>query len=122
VKQILLTKNEEKVLYGLVKYPGLNDSELSSIIDVKFSTFTSIKRRLFDQGFFRKLTVPMLNYLGCELLAVIYTQFNPVIPLNERIKTTKKQLKFLRKSFFQRENRKKVFRLAFQKTILILEK
>lgn len=115
MKQTPLTKNEEKVLYGLVKYPGLNDSELSSIMGVKLSTLTSIKRRLFDQGFFRKLTVPMLNYLGCELLAVIYTQFNPVIPLEERIKTTEKTIEVFEEIFFSAGEQEKGFSISLSK-------
>ncbi len=56
VKKNFLTKNEQKVLYGITKYPQINDSELSDIINVKLSTLTSIKKRLYNQGYFRILT------------------------------------------------------------------
>ena len=115
VKLTHLTKNEEKVTYGLVRYPGLNDSELSSIIGVKLSTLTSIKRRLSDRGFFRNIVVPMLNRLGCELLAVIYTQFNPVIPLEERVTTTRKTIEVFEEIFFSAGEQEKGFSVSMSK-------
>lgn len=115
MKRTLLTKNEKRVLYGLVKYPELNDSELSDIISVKLSTLTSIKRRLYDQGFLRKLTIPLLNLLGCEMLAVIYTQFNPVIPLEERIKTTKRTIEVFDEIFYSVGEQEKGFSISLSK-------
>jgi len=115
VKRTLLTKNEKRVLYGLVRYPDLNDSELSNIINVKLSTLTSIKRRLYDQDFLRKLTVPLLNKLGCEMLAVIYTQFNPVIPLDERIKTTKQTIEVFDEIFYSVGEQEKGFSISLSK-------
>jgi len=112
VKRTILTKNEEKALYGLVRYPEMRDSELASKLDVKLSTLTSIKRRLSDQGFFRSLTVPMANRLGCELLAVIYAQFNPVILLEERIRTTKKSIEVFDEIFFSVGEQEKGFSIS----------
>jgi len=57
----------------------------------------------------------MLNYLGCELLAVIYTQFNPVIPLNERIKTTKKTIEVFEEIFFSAGEQEKGFSISLSK-------
>lgn len=112
VKQIALTKKEKRVLYGLVRYPDTSDSELSSIINVKLSTLTSIKRRLYSQGFFRNLTVPLLNHLGCELMAIIYTNFNPVIPLEERVKTTKRTIEVFSEIFFSVGEQEKGFSVS----------
>ena len=112
MKKSLLTKKEGEVLHGLVLYPELNDSELSSIIDVKLSTLTSIKRRLADRGFFSRLTVPMVNRLGCELLAAIYMQFNPVIPLEKRIQTTKRTIEVSDEIFFSVGEQEKGFSLS----------
>ncbi len=112
MKRTLLTKNEEKVLYGLVRYPEMKDSELASKLDVKLSTLTSIKRRLSDQKFFRSLTVPMVNRLGCELLAFIYAQFNPVIPLEDRIRTTKKSIEVFDEIFFSVGEQEKGFSIS----------
>ena len=115
MKSISLTPNEQRVLYGLVRYPSLNDSELSSQIDVKLSTLTSIKRRLHDQQVFRQLLVPLLNRLGSELLAVIYTQFNPVIPLEERVSITKKTIEVFDEIFFSTGEQEKGFSISLAK-------
>jgi len=112
VKKNLLTKNEQKVLYGLTKYPELNDSQLSSIINVKLSTLTSIKKRLYNEGFYSESIVPMLNNLGCELLAVIYTRFNPVIALEERVKTTKKTIEVFEEIFYSVGEQDKGFSIS----------
>ncbi len=96
-------------------HPEKNDSELSSEINVKLSTLTSIKKRLYDQGFFRKLNVPMLNHLGCELLAVIYAQFNPVIPLEERVKATKKTIEVFDELIFSVGEQEKGFSINLSK-------
>jgi DNA-binding MarR family transcriptional regulator len=115
VKSISLTPNEERVLYGLVRFPYLNDSELSDKINVKLSTLTSIKRRLHDQNVFRQLLVPLLNRLGSELLAVIYTQFNPVIPLNERVSITKETIEVFDEIFFSTGEQEKGFSISLAK-------
>lgn len=115
MKSISLTPNEQRVLYGLVRYPNLNDSELSKQINVKLSTLTSIKRRLHDQQVFRQLLVPLLNRLGSELLAVIYTQFNPVIPLEERVSITKKTIEVFDEIFFSTGEQEKGFSISLAK-------
>jgi len=112
VRRSQLTKKEKKVLYGLVRYPELNDSILSKKIKIKLSTLTSIKNRLSENNYFRKLSVPLLNNLGCELLAVIYTQFNPVIPLEDRVKTTKQTIEVFEEIFFSAGEQEKGFSIS----------
>ncbi len=107
-----LTRNEKKVLYGLVKYPGLRESELSTLINVRLSTLTSIKKRLKKQDLFRIAVVPMINRLGCELLVATHTNFNPVIPLEERVKTTKKTIEVFDEIFFSVGEQEKGFSLS----------
>ncbi len=87
-----LTGNEQKVLYGLVRFPEKNDKQLAAILNMKDSTLTSIKKRLADQHYFRQLFIPQLNRLGCEMLGIITTDFNPVIPLSERIDISKNEI------------------------------
>jgi DNA-binding MarR family transcriptional regulator len=108
----LLTKNEKKVLYGITRYPALNDSDLSGVINVKLSTLTSIKRRLSTEGYYRSLMVPLVNRLGCELLAIIYMQFNPVIPLRERVETTKRTIEVFDEIFFSVGEEEKGFSIS----------
>jgi DNA-binding MarR family transcriptional regulator len=112
VNQPPLTKNEKKVLYGITKYPAVNDSELSDILNVKLSTLTSIKRRLATQGYYRSLMVPLVNRLGCELLAIIYMQFNPIIPLKERLETTKRTIEVFDELFFSIGEEEKGFSVS----------
>ncbi|MBN1280269.1 MAG: hypothetical protein JXA00_01325 [Candidatus Thermoplasmatota archaeon] len=108
----LLTKNEKKVLYGMTAYPAVTDSELSERLSVKLSTLTSIKRRLATQGYYRVLMVPLVNRLGCELLAITYMQFNPVIPLRERLKTTKRTIEVFDEIFFSVGEEEKGFSVS----------
>lgn len=100
VNEFILNKNERKVLNGICKYPTITDSELSAILKMRLSTFTSIKRRLATQGYYKTTTFPLLNRLGYELLAIIYMQFNPVIPLKERMETTKRTIEVFDEIFF----------------------
>jgi DNA-binding Lrp family transcriptional regulator len=110
-----LTKNEKLLLYGLAKYPQLNDGQLSKKLRLKHSTVTSIRRRLRESGYFRIMKVPMLQNLGCEMLVVIYTNFNPVIPLEERIKVTKKTIEVFEEIFFSAGEQEKGFSLSMAK-------
>jgi DNA-binding MarR family transcriptional regulator len=115
VKKTILTTNEEAVLYGLIRHPHLNDSELHNQIGIKLSTLTSIKNRLIQQGYLRTLLVPMLNRLGYELLATIYTEFNPVIPFEDRISTTKKSIEVFNEIFFSIGEQEKGFSISISK-------
>jgi predicted transcriptional regulator len=70
---------------------------------------------LYEQGVYRQLLVPLLNRLGSELLAVIYTQFNPVIPLNERVKITKRTIEVFDEIFFSIGEQEKGFSISLAK-------
>lgn len=72
-----LTKNERTVLYGLTKYPNLNDRGLSDRTGVKHSTITAIRRRLHQEGYFRTVRIPAVSKLGYELAVVGYGRYNP---------------------------------------------
>lgn len=110
-----LTFKEQRVLYGLIRYPYLNDSELSKEISIKLSTLTSIKRRLYDRNMIQQLLIPLLNRLGSELLAVIYTQFNPVIPLEERVTKAKESIEVFDEIFFSTGEQEKGFSVSLAK-------
>lgn len=112
VNQHLLTKNEKKVLNGICRYPHITDSELSERLQVKLSTLTSIKRRLTAEGYYRPLIFPLPNRLGCELLAIIYMQFNPVIPLKQRMETTKRTIEVFDEIFFSVGEEEKGFSIS----------
>lgn len=84
----LLTKKERLVFYNLVKQPDFNDGEISRLIDVKRSTVTAIRNRLKAQGFYSKIVIPNLQALGCRLLGIYYGKYNPLTPLEERVKAS----------------------------------
>jgi DNA-binding MarR family transcriptional regulator len=107
-----LTKNEKKVLSGICAHPQKTDSELSKHLQVKLSTLTSIKRRLTAEGYYRTLNFPLTNRLGCELLAVIYMQLNPIIPLKERMETTKRTIEVFDEIFLSIGEEEKGFSIS----------
>ncbi len=83
-----LSDREKLTLYGLVRYPQSPDKAVASRIGMKISTFSSIKQRLKEAGYYKTIRVPMLQRLGAELLCVIYTHFNQAVPLEARVKKT----------------------------------
>ena len=83
-----LSDRERSALYGLIRFPHSPDKELATRIGMKTSTFSSIKQRLKEAGYYKTIRVPMLQRLGAELLCVIYTHFNQAVPLEARVKKT----------------------------------
>jgi hypothetical protein len=65
-----LNENEKVALYGLVKYPTLQDSDVAEKIDLKYSTFNLIKKRLKKRDYYHTVAIPCLQQLGCELINV----------------------------------------------------
>jgi len=80
-----LTKKEQRVLYGLVKYPTLNDRQLSEETRVKHSTITAIRRRMHEEALFKTVRIPAMNKLGYELTVIGYGSFNT--SANERLRS-----------------------------------
>jgi len=73
-----LTNKEKTTLYGLVRYPDLNDRALADVLDEKMSTVTSIRRRLHERGFVNKVRIPQFHNLGCEVMCIAHGSFRPV--------------------------------------------
>jgi DNA-binding MarR family transcriptional regulator len=84
-----LTDKEKVVFYGLIRYPELNDIELSERIDVKRPTVTAIRNRLENEKLYETKRIPDLTRLGCEIITATYTQYNPLTPYETRKKTKK---------------------------------
>ena len=80
-----LSDNEARTLLGLVKYPNLNDRQLSERIGIKMSTVTAIKNRLKDLGYFITVRVPKVQNLGAELMSVSYNHTNPAVPRESQL-------------------------------------
>ena len=115
MKDSELTNKEKLTLYGLVKYPVLTDKKLSEKLDLKHSTVTSIKHRLKNNEYFRNLIVPRLQNIGCEMLVVIYTNFSPLIPLEERVEITGRTIEVFEEIFFSVGEQDKGFSLSLSK-------
>ena len=106
------TPNEKAVFYGLTRYPYFNDREIAERIGINLSTVTAIRQRLRKNGYFRTIRVPMLQNFGCELLSILYTNFNPVIPLHQRIKITEENIEVSEELFFSLGELEKGFSLS----------
>jgi DNA-binding MarR family transcriptional regulator len=81
-----LSKNEQLVLYGLVKLPLLNDRELAEKLKLNISTLTAIKNRLKKKEYYMTVRIPMLHNIGCELMGVAITKLNLTLSDEERLK------------------------------------
>jgi DNA-binding MarR family transcriptional regulator len=111
----LLSSKEQLMLYGLVKYPQSTDKILAKKLELKHSTVTSIRHRLRKKQYYRTLTIPQLQHMGCNMLVVIYTNFTPLIPLEERVKITGKTIEVFDEIFFSVGEQDKGFSLSLSR-------
>jgi DNA-binding Lrp family transcriptional regulator len=75
MSKVNLTKKEKLTFYGLMLYPDKNDRQLASLIGLKMSTVTAIRRRLLERDFFFTIRIPFMPYLGSEILRIAYGNF-----------------------------------------------
>lgn len=87
-----LSANEKRVLYGLVSLPWENDKKIAKGLNIKYSTFNTVRQRLFERGLFKPVKIPALHRLGCEMMSIVYTSFNPVIPAEKRVELTREKI------------------------------
>lgn len=80
VERSILSQNEKRVLFGMVRFPNLNDRKISERIGLKLSTFTAIKNRLKKSDYFRQVRLPNMESLGKELAFVSCIPLNPSQP------------------------------------------
>jgi DNA-binding MarR family transcriptional regulator len=107
-----LNYKERQVLHGLIRFPSYPDKKLADLINIKHSTLTTIRNRLRNQDFYRTLYYPNLEYLGSKMLAVIYTKFSPLIPLDERVDITGKTIEVFDEIFLSVGEQDKGFSLS----------
>lgn len=107
-----LSYNEKKALWGLIEYPYLNDTDLSLKMDIPYSTFCTVKKRLKDEGLYRTIQVPMLQRLGADILGVIYTLFNPAIPIEKRAEITTETIEIFDELFYSAGETHKGFSIS----------
>jgi len=87
-----LSGNEQTVLYNLVRHPLLSDQEVCNQIDMKQSTFSTIKKKLRTEGYFYSSYSPVFNRLGCELLVVWYVTLNRKTRTEDRLRISRGRL------------------------------
>ena len=112
-----MTEKENLTLYGLTRYPSYTDKEMSNKLGLKHSTVTSIRHRLKENGYYRTQRIPMLQNMGCEILVVIYTNFSPLIPLEERVKITGKTIEVFDEIFYSVGEQDKGFSISMSSDI-----
>lgn len=83
---IKLTDNDKLLFYSLVKWPNLNDTELSKKTKIKRSTITAIRSKLEKNKLYTTIKAPDLEKIGCELLTVRYGSFDPLTTYEMREK------------------------------------
>ncbi|MCK5065297.1 MAG: hypothetical protein KAQ97_08440 [Candidatus Fermentibacteraceae bacterium] len=79
-----LTKNEERVLFGIVKYPNKSDKFLARYLKMKDSTVNYCRNQLEKENIFQVVYIPILNRLGFELLCINFAEYNLESTLDKR--------------------------------------
>ncbi len=87
-----LSRSEKSALLHFTAYPDKSDTELSSLLGVPNSTLASVKARLKQMGYLREYFIPNFPKLGFELLATVYSDFNPSITAEERVANTRRSV------------------------------
>ena len=108
-----LSYNEKKALMGIVAFPDINDSELAVKLDMPYSTFSTIRKRLKDGGYFNTVQVPMMQNLGAEVMGVMYTFFNPAVTVQQRSSITTKTIEIFEEIFYSVGETHKGFSVSF---------
>ncbi len=111
----MLSKNEKNVLYALTSYPDDSNIELCRKTGMKYPTFVSTKKRLMKEKYFRTVNVPLLQNLGCELLAVIYSDFNPSMTAETRTMKARKTIEVFDEIFLSVGETQNGFSFSFSK-------
>ena len=110
-----LSQNEARVLHSLVKWPDLTDQAIHSEIGMKKSTFSSIKTRLKDSGFYNRLFIPNFPRIGFELMMIQFGQLNRFTSYDERMRIAGDVLKSFTEDFFSVSESNKSFTLSVSK-------
>jgi len=84
-----LSRNEQLVLYNLVRHPTLSDRDVYDMIHMRQSTYSTIKKKLRDEGYYYTSYAPILQHLGCDLLVVWYVTLNRKTRTEERLALTR---------------------------------
>ncbi|QEE14198.1 hypothetical protein DSAG12_00008 [Promethearchaeum syntrophicum] len=110
-----LTKNEERVLFGMVKYPNASDKILATYLHMKDSTVNYCRNQLEKQDLFQVVYLPILNRLGFELLCINFAEYNLKISINKRKNSMAKDIKLADDIFLRIGDPEKEFSISVNK-------
>ncbi|MDG6224702.1 MAG: Lrp/AsnC family transcriptional regulator [Candidatus Thermoplasmatota archaeon] len=74
-----LSKNERLILWGMVRFPMLNDRQLSDRINIRMSTLNAIKNKMKRTGIIHDRLVPNINIMDYEVLTVGWTPLDRAV-------------------------------------------
>jgi DNA-binding MarR family transcriptional regulator len=79
-----LSKKENKVMYGLARYPEEADSTMAERFGISRQAVSNIKRRFTAKNLISTQRILNFEHMGCDLLIFAYTYFGPKTPLETR--------------------------------------
>ena len=107
-----LSQNESRVLHSIVKWPELSDQAIHSKIGMKKSTFSSIKTRLKENGYYKRLFIPNFPKIGFEMLHLMFGQLNRFTTYEERMRIANETIKGFTEDFFVVSEANQAFNLS----------
>ena len=107
-----LSQNEARVLHSLVKWPQETDQAIHSQINMKKSTFSSIKTRLKEQGYYQRYYIPNFPVIGFELFEIMFGQLNRFTSIEERLRIAGDTIKSFVEDFLVVSESNKAFNLS----------
>ena len=110
-----LTKNEKRVLFGIVKYPNKSDNFLARYLKMKDSTVNYCRNQLEKENMFQVVYLPILNRLGFELLCINFAEYNLESTLNKRKSAIKNDIEIADDIFLRIGDPEKEFSISFNK-------
>ncbi len=73
---VQFTEKEQKVFEGIIKYPHMNDTALSTKINVNRTTITSIRNKMQSANLYSRIKIPRLCLEKSEILTIICFRLN----------------------------------------------
>ena len=118
----IISNKQKLVLYGLVKYPTLTDNKICNLLALRRSTFSTIKKRFREMGYYRFVRVPIFQHIGCELLTVVYGTLNRRTTIEDRLAISKQYLDKFHEYFYIMSESNQAINIAISRNITDFER
>ncbi|MFW3146332.1 MAG: MarR family transcriptional regulator [Thermoplasmatota archaeon] len=112
-----ISTTDKIVFIGLVAFPDRRDREIAQRLSLPNSTFASAKARLMESGYLTEHYLPIFPKLGMELLATVYSDFNPSVSVDERVKNTRKTVEIYPEMIFSMGESHRGFSISIARNI-----